>query len=519
MNTPKLNSILSSTIGNIDPARAGRSADPVHGLDFSQLLGERRNQVERAEFAPRRETSSAPDRLAERNTAADRSASPRNNNASTPNSSKTDARATDRSDRSPSNSANAPATNNAGGSPSRETAGRSSDSKASANTGAEGRTDVAQATDAQAQNGAPIAGDTAAQAQQAIDTAETGLPAAAANTMLQPLLVTGQPAQAAGTAANAGAGFAATPLAVQPDATAADPAVLAAMVSELDADLPESTLTANGRPVFAQGPAAAATPLAAAAFAELPAGVEAPASILTGAAQAAANNADARAATAAPLPIAVDVSSTAAARSLQEFTAMVEAARATSGTSLQANAVAQPAPAAAAPTLPGLMPAGAFAAQGNGQALPTATIAAPLNSPQWNTEFGRQFISIAQAANGAGQVAELRLDPPELGPLRITINLNDSVAHAVFSSPHAAVRQTVENALPQLQQMLEQAGISLGQANVNDQGQPSGDDARGTGTPADSNGNAGANVAASGVETGTLERRPADPNALVDTFA
>src|SRR5690606_19167421 len=127
----------------------------------------------------------------------------------TPNSSKTDARATDRSDRSPSSSANAPAANNAGGSPSRATAGRGSDSKASANAGAEGRTDFAQATDAQAQNGAPIAGNTAAQAQQALDTAETGLPAAVANTLLQPLLVTGQPAETAGTVANAGAGFAA----------------------------------------------------------------------------------------------------------------------------------------------------------------------------------------------------------------------------------------------------------------------------------------------------------------------
>jgi flagellar hook-length control protein FliK len=98
-------------------------------------------------------------------------------------------------------------------------------------------------------------------------------------------------------------------------------------------------------------------------------------------------------------------------------------------------------------------------------------IATPLQSPQWGAEFGRQFVSLTQGAHNMPHTAELRLDPPELGPLRISINISDNVAHAVFTSPHAAVRQTVENSLPQLQQLLAQAGISLGQTSVNDQGQ------------------------------------------------
>src|SRR5690606_15849916 len=219
-----------------------------------------------------------------------------------------------------------------------------------------------------------------------------------------------------------------------------------------------------------------------------------------------------------PAPAAA---SSAAALSLQEFSAMVEAARATSGTSLTPNTAALPAtgPSAAAP-FAALMPAGFNTTMA---AAPGATaaggIAAPLHSPQWSTEFSKQFISIAQAGKGLGQVAELRLDPPELGPLRITINLNDNVAHAVFSSPHAAVRQTVENALPQLQQMLEQAGISLGQANVNDQ-QQSGqefDESRGGSAHASAGGNgAGSDTPA---DLNTARTRPADPSALVDTFA
>src|SRR5690606_25787837 len=133
-----------------------------------------------------------------------------------------------------------------------------------------------------------------------------------------------------------------------------------------------------------------------------------------------------------PLPIA----SSAAALSLQDFTAMVQAARATSGTSLQ-NSISTASAAGTASPATGLQGV-PFGAMIPGQPLvsgaPVAgSIPAPLASPQWPTELGRQFISIAQTGNGLGQVAELRLDPPDLGPLRITINLNDNVAHAVFS--------------------------------------------------------------------------------------
>lgn len=198
---------------------------------------------------------------------------------------------------------------------------------------------------------------------------------------------------------------------------------------------------------------------------------------------------------------------------------MVEAARAATGAVAPGLAAAQA--SAPASAVPGMSPFGPFGAQtfttgaAGGPAVPV-----PLNSPQWPTEFGRQFLSIAQAANGNGQIAELRLDPPELGPLRITINLNDNVAHAIISSPHASVRQTVENALPQLQQMLEQAGISLGQANVSDQQTGNAFAQGGNGSTRQPGGSgsgegSGESLAA---DAGPATRN-VDPNQLVDTFA
>ncbi|RTZ47560.1 hypothetical protein EKL30_00685 [Candidimonas sp. SYP-B2681] len=147
-------------------------------------------------------------------------------------------------------------------------------------------------------------------------------------------------------------------------------------------------------------------------------------------------------------------------------------------------------------------------------------IATPLQNPQWASDFGRQFVSLTQGGHNMPHTAELRLDPPELGPLRISINISDNVAHAIFVSPHAAVRQTVENALPQLQQLLAQSGISLGQTSVNDQAQSdqayneSFGSSRKTAV-------AGVGSASGDVGEATLRassRSPA-PNALVDTFA
>uniref|UniRef100_UPI00333F1ED9 flagellar hook-length control protein FliK n=1 Tax=Castellaniella defragrans TaxID=75697 RepID=UPI00333F1ED9 len=96
-------------------------------------------------------------------------------------------------------------------------------------------------------------------------------------------------------------------------------------------------------------------------------------------------------------------------------------------------------------------------------------VAAALGDPAWPTDFSRQVLALVQNSHHGAQTAELRLNPPDLGPLRIVLHINDSVAQALFVSPHAPVRHALENALPQLQQQLAQAGLSLGQADVSDQ--------------------------------------------------
>jgi len=183
---------------------------------------------------------------------------------------------------------------------------------------------------------------------------------------------------------------------------------------------------------------------------------------------------------------------------------------------------------AATGDMAGLAAAGAAQAavqtQTAGAAAPSGSlsISTPLQQPQWPTDFGRQVVTLAQTAHNQTQTAELRLDPPDLGPLRITININDNVAQAVFVSAHASVRHAVENALPQLQQQLAQAGISLGQTSVNDHGQQQ--------TPFEQSFQSGGRqhavtavgageLAIEGSGARAVAHAPRNPDAIVDTFA
>ncbi len=94
------------------------------------------------------------------------------------------------------------------------------------------------------------------------------------------------------------------------------------------------------------------------------------------------------------------------------------------------------------------------------------TIATPLGREGWSDEFTQKISWMSSQKN---QVAELHLNPPDLGPLDVVLKIFDNQATAVFMSPHGAVRDAVENALPKLREMLADNGIALGNTTVSDQ--------------------------------------------------
>lgn len=100
-----------------------------------------------------------------------------------------------------------------------------------------------------------------------------------------------------------------------------------------------------------------------------------------------------------------------------------------------------------------------------GSPIPTAqaTVAVPVGQNGWDTAFSQR---VTWVATNTQQIAHLHLNPPNLGPLEVRISLASDQATAAFTSPHAAVREAIEAALPRLREMLADNGLSLGNVNV-----------------------------------------------------
>ena len=94
------------------------------------------------------------------------------------------------------------------------------------------------------------------------------------------------------------------------------------------------------------------------------------------------------------------------------------------------------------------------------------TLNAPFAHSAWGNEFNQKITWLATRRE---QSAELHLNPPQLGALEVAIKINGDQAAALFTSPHAAVREAIENSLPKLRELLAVNGITLGNVTVGDQ--------------------------------------------------
>ena len=93
-------------------------------------------------------------------------------------------------------------------------------------------------------------------------------------------------------------------------------------------------------------------------------------------------------------------------------------------------------------------------------------IAVPVNQPNWGQAVGERLMFMA---NAKVQAANLILNPPELGPIEVRLNMNHDQASIQFVSAHAAVRDAIEEAFPRLREMFAQNGLNLADANVSQQ--------------------------------------------------
>jgi flagellar hook-length control protein FliK len=116
------------------------------------------------------------------------------------------------------------------------------------------------------------------------------------------------------------------------------------------------------------------------------------------------------------------------------------------------------------------------------------------------------------------------LNPKDLGPLQVMLQVTDNHAHALFVSDHAQVRDAVEAAMPKLREAMQASGISLGSTSISNgfagqQSSQQGDGSSGSGRAGQGYGAVSGTTDSADATTTTVSVPIRRQVGIVDTFA
>jgi len=167
-----------------------------------------------------------------------------------------------------------------------------------------------------------------------------------------------------------------------------------------------------------------------------------------------------------------------------------------------------------------------FAEASRNAAAPPASLPAPhagvVSTPLHAAAFPAHFAAEVAVLGAAGiERAEIQLQPPELGPVRIELSLSGESTRVAFSAAQPETRLAIEQSLPILKDLLAERGLMLGNASVSDGGGHAG-----FGANRDAGSSAGAAAARDGSGNDADGRAPAGDarrvalrRSLLDVYA
>ncbi|MGB4497746.1 MAG: flagellar hook-length control protein FliK [Methylococcaceae bacterium] len=90
----------------------------------------------------------------------------------------------------------------------------------------------------------------------------------------------------------------------------------------------------------------------------------------------------------------------------------------------------------------------------------------PLSHPAWNQEMGERIVWM----NNQGiSSAEIKMNPQNMGPITVRIDMNQDQATIAFTAQNSEVRTALENSIPKLREMLTSQNVNLAEVNVSQQ--------------------------------------------------
>jgi len=145
-------------------------------------------------------------------------------------------------------------------------------------------------------------------------------------------------------------------------------------------------------------------------------------------------------------------------------------------------------------------------------------IGTPVQQSDWGDDLGSRITWMIKQDVTA---ADIKLNPPHLGPLEVKISMSQDQVSVAFTSHHAVVRDALDTALPRLREMLNDNGLQLANANVSNKSASDQGGSQHYGADDQGNGQRGAARNGDG-EDGALAVTAALPGAgryLVDYYA
>lgn len=135
----------------------------------------------------------------------------------------------------------------------------------------------------------------------------------------------------------------------------------------------------------------------------------------------------------------------------------------------------------------------------------------PVGSSQFVDELvGRVGMFVRGPAQNGPMTAELHLNPTDMGPVQVRIELDGAQAQVHFMAHQADTRQAIEASLASLGDNLRDAGLQLTQANVSDSFNGGANNGANSGFAQNGSGHSGNGAMADGQSRGSFGQQNAD---------
>jgi len=99
----------------------------------------------------------------------------------------------------------------------------------------------------------------------------------------------------------------------------------------------------------------------------------------------------------------------------------------------------------------------------------TATVPGQALSPQAGNFSEAVVDKVMWMSSQNLKTADIQMDPPQLGKLEVRIDMTQDQTQVTFASPHADVREALDNGSQRLRELFAQQGMNLSNVNVSDQ--------------------------------------------------